>query len=60
MNKHQDVEIPKILPQKKDQIKLKTKQKDSEPLFKQSFLMFKQHYTYFHIFFHPHISKKYK
>ena len=26
MNKHQDVEIPKILPQKKDQIKLKTKQ----------------------------------
>ena len=32
MNKHQDVEIPKILPQKKDQIKLKTKQKDSEPI----------------------------
>ena len=32
MNKHQDVEIPKILPQKKDQLKLKTKQKDPESI----------------------------
>ena len=28
------------------------------PLFKQQFSMFKQHYTYFHTLFHPHVFPK--